>query len=52
LKSAVRAPPTWRKPVGLGAKRSRTCDMKNSFVVDALHEAAKSIRNFNSARTM
>src|SRR5687767_4041295 len=24
LKSAVRAPPTWRCPVGLGAKRTRT----------------------------
>src|SRR5262249_16423164 len=24
LKSAVRAPPTWRWPVGLGAKRTRT----------------------------
>jgi ribosomal protein L32E len=24
LKRAVRAPPTWRYPVGLGAKRTRT----------------------------
>src|SRR5436309_13922940 len=26
LNSAVRAPPTWRWPVGLGAKRTRTSD--------------------------
>src|SRR5689334_11525770 len=26
LNSAVRAPPTWRNPVGLGAKRTRTFD--------------------------
>ncbi len=24
MKIAVRAPPTWRKPVGLGANRTRT----------------------------
>src|SRR2546426_6587482 len=27
LKSAVRAPPTWRWPVGLGAKRTRTASL-------------------------
>jgi len=28
LNSAVRALPMWKKPVGLGAKRTRTCDMR------------------------
>src|SRR5262245_47199896 len=27
LKSAVRAPPMWRKPVGDGAKRTRTAEL-------------------------
>src|SRR5262245_2692061 len=33
LKSAVLAPPTWRKPVGLGAKRTRTWERDPSFGV-------------------
>src|SRR3954471_23922282 len=29
LNNAVRALPMWKKPVGLGAKRTRTLDMRN-----------------------
>src|SRR3954467_12023392 len=32
LKSAVRAPPTWRKPVGDGAKRTRGADTRRGYL--------------------
>src|SRR5262249_40555407 len=35
LKSAVRAPPTWRCPVGLGAKRTRTGSGSDAITLDS-----------------
>src|SRR5215467_7813009 len=43
LNSAVRAPPTWRCPVGLGAKRTRTERGIRSFYSDVPGSAAAAL---------